>query len=391
MPDHPGPSQTMPPTKADPANPRPHVLHVFQPDTGGVPGYVANLTYGLLDRGWRVTLAGPASAQTPREAAAAGAELIPLDLPRGAHPRHDLAAIATLSRAIRRRGVDVVHAHSSKAGVVATWAARLNRRPCVYTPHGWSFQMSGHPLKQAFYARVERLHSRRGRNLTLVVSRAERTSALERHVCPPHDIEVVHTGLRPHPANVDRQSARGQLGLPQDAFVAVWVGRAGAQKRPQDLPALQKRLAGVATVLAIGNGLEGTEVAADLVAAGGIVAPPDLPPATGYAAADLLVHTAEWEGLPLVVLEAMQSRLPVVAYAVGGVEEQVRHGETGYLGRPRDVETLAGYVQELAQDGAICERFGRAAAARLESDFDFDQMVERIEHLYRRVRADRDG
>jgi glycosyltransferase involved in cell wall biosynthesis len=364
---------------------RPHVLHVFQPDTGGVPGYVANLTYGLLDHGWRVTLAGPAAAQAPREAAAAGAELIPLDLPRGAHPRHDLTAIATLSRAIRRRGVDVVHAHSSKAGVVATWAA------CVYTPHGWSFQMSGHPLKQAFYARVERLHSRRGRNLTLVVSRAERTSALERHVCPPHDIEVVHTGLRPPVEETDRETARRMLGLPEDAFVAVWVGRAGAQKRPQDLPELQKRLAGVATILAFGPGLKDTVPGADLVAAGGIVAPEDVLPAIGYAAADLLVHTAEWEGLPLVVLEAMQSGLPVVAYAVGGIEEQVSHGETGYLASPRDLEALAGYVQELAQDEVLCRRFGRAAALRLESDFDFDQMVERIEHLYRRVRADRDG
>lgn len=384
----------MPRTEADATSPphhRPHVLHVFLPDSGGVPGYVANLTSGLLDRGWRVTLAGPASAQAAEEAIAAGAEFVPLDLPRGAHPRHDAMAIARLAGVIHRRRVDIVHAHSSKAGVVAAWPARINGRPCVYTPHGWSFQMSGHQFKQRFYAWVERLHSRRGRQLTLVVSEAERVSALAWHVCPAGEIEVVHTGLRPRPTVLQRGSARAQLGLGEDEFVAVWVGRPGAQKRPQDLEPLQQRLRGVTTVLAFGSGLDEHDAGARFLAAGGRLPPPGSSPAVGYAAADLLVHTAEWEGLPLVVLEAMQYGLPVVAYDVGGVGEQVRHGETGFLTLPRDVMGLAAYVQELAQDHQICSRFGRAGAARLESDFDFDRMVDRIEHLYRLVRADRDG
>lgn len=365
-----------------------HVLQVLQPDRGGVPAYVDNLTRGLLRRGWNVTLAGPPGSAAVERATRAGANLVPLVLPRSPHVSRDPMAVARLVRTIRSERIDVVHAHSSKAGVLGAWAARITGCASVYSPHAWAFQMQGSLMTQSMYAAIERTHNYLGRDRIVLVSLAERAAAERWSICPSALTEVVHTGIPIGASGPSRMAARRTFGIGADQFVAAWVGRGSPQKRPQDVTPLQEQLAGAATMLVLGDGIEG-RLGAQFEQAGGVCAPAGTPVSAVYAAADVLVHTGAWEGFPLVVLEALQVGLPVVAYAVGGIMEQVIDTYNGYLVDRGDVRALAGCVRHLAVDVSKRARMSLAARELAEAAFDYDHMVAQVERVYDDVYAAR--
>jgi glycosyltransferase involved in cell wall biosynthesis len=195
-------------------------------------------------------------------------------------------------------------------------------------------------------------------------------------------VQVVKTGLPPSrlPA---RAAARAELGLAADEIVAVWVGRPGAQKRPEDLIPIARRLTGRIRVLAVCQEAHGTLLAEQLRAAGVLLAGKESAPAAAYAAADMLVQTSAWEAAPLAVLEAMGAELPVIAYDVGGVGEQIRAGRTGYLVGPGDIEMLCECALSLADRPQLRARMGRAGRERAQQHFTYGEMLERLVSAYR--------
>jgi glycosyltransferase involved in cell wall biosynthesis len=365
--------------------PRPHVLQVFQPLTGGVRQYAANLTEGLLAAGWRVSVACPPAAEVAERLQAAGAQILPLDVERSPRAWQDARAVRKLARWCRENDVALIHGHSTKASLLVALTARRAGIPSVYTPHGWAFQMRVHPALRAAYALFERQLAHRCHATVFAVSASERAAAERWRVAPRGRIQVIRTGLPQAEPAITRSAARRELSLPDDAVVAVWVGRVGAQKRPQDLAQLARKLAGTVTVLTLCEGLEGTALADELRACGVILAPARCEPAMVYAAADLALMTSDWESFPLVVLEAMAARLPVVSYSVGGISEQVRAGRTGYLVRPGDIETMSECVLTLAENAVLRERMGDAGHLRAASLFDSASMLERTMQAYLNV------
>ncbi len=298
------------------------VVQVFEPPIGGVPAYVLALSAGLVERGWSVDVIHPVGDELRDAVLDAGANSIALELSHGPHPS-DARVSGAIARLLRYRNADVVHSHSTKAGLLAGVAARKAGVPSVYTPHGWAFQRRDiGPLSRSGYTGLERGLARWCHGSVVVVSNEERTEALQRSVASPERLHVVHTGLRDRRVP-DRTSARRVLGLSADELVAVWVGRWAPQKRPADLAPLARRLAGTARIVALGQGLADSPEGAAFLAEGGVIPPETINPGIAYAAADLFVQTSAWEGLSIAVLEAMSAGLPVVAYAVGGLPEQV--------------------------------------------------------------------
>ena len=142
----------------------------------------SQLTDGLLDRGWQVSVAGPAAAIESWGLHARGAGAQPLSLARGPRPLRDAREVARLAEHIRRAKVDLVHTHSSKAGLVAGLAARRAGVPVVHTPHSWAFEMrSPRPVRGTFAA-MERALTRRCRSAIVAVSDYEQRVALDRGV-----------------------------------------------------------------------------------------------------------------------------------------------------------------------------------------------------------------
>lgn len=365
---------------------RPHVLQVFEPRTGGVPRYTENLARGLLDHGWRVSVACSPQCKVHDALLATGIDVMALDVRRSLQPARDSRAVAQLARWCREHNVTLIHGHSSKAGMLVALAGARAEIPSVYTPHGWAFERLVGPPLRAQYAFVERQLAVRYHAAVVTVSDSGRAAAERWRVAPRGRIRVVRTGLPPAPS-IGRDAARRRLGIEPESLVAAWVGRVGAQKQPDHLTSIARHLAGRVEVVALCDGVHGTELADELRAAEVRLLDPGAEPAAVYAAADLLVHTSAWEASPLVVLEAMGAKLPVVAYDVGGLREQVRPGRTGFLVKPGDIEAMCRSVLALARDPLAREEIGNQAHRTVATAFSYSSMLDQIGQVYTAIAA----
>lgn len=367
-----------------------HVLHVFEPRTGGVPNYATMLTDGLLARGWQVTVACPPEARVCEDLHAGGVEILPLDVQRSPRPWQDSKAVRRIAHWCRRRGVTLIHGHSSKAGLLSALAGRRAGVPSVYTPHGWAFQMRVAPALRVAYALGERQFAHHCHAAVVSVSASGRTTAERWRVAPLGRIQVIRTGLPGRLLPIARASARAELGIADDAVVAAWIGRIGAPKRPHDLVPIAHALEGEVQIVALCEGIRGTALADQLERAGVSLVAPSCDPPTVYAAADMVLHTSDWEGCPLVVLEAMSAKLPVIAYGVGGIPEQVRAGRTGYLVQRGDVDMMSQCALALARNPVVRSRMGEAGYQRAARAFSYDSMLDQTIEMYLAVAGPQD-
>jgi glycosyltransferase involved in cell wall biosynthesis len=362
----------------------PHVLQVFQPAIGGVPAYVANLARGLRERGWRVSVAAPAGHSAAAELDGIAEHRLEIGSASGWSPGADARALRALLDFTRHHQVDLLHAHSSKASLLAGLTSAWSGRPSIYTPHTWAFQREGSAAAAAAYAGVEALLARRCHSRVVVVSDCEARAATRWHVASQAALELVCSGLPRTRGRPSRFVARNRLALDPEVPVVAWIGRRHPAKRPQDLGTLATRLRGRAQLVALGQGLVGSPEGSALVQAGGRIVP-RAEPRVLLSAADVFVLTSAWEALPFCVLEAMEAGLPVVGYDVGGLHAQVVDGATGFLVSPGDVAELARRVMLLVEDPALRVALGAAARRRLDARFSYDGMVSAIDRVYREV------
>ncbi|HZS34179.1 MAG TPA: glycosyltransferase [Methylomirabilota bacterium] len=153
-------------------------------------------------------------------------------------PRRDLAALLALRRLFERSRPDIVHTHSSKAGILGRLAARWARVPViVHTVHGWGFHGSTPPVRRAAYVGLERLVARWTTRL-VVVSERDRTTGLGDRIGTPGQYTLIRSGVDLAPfrdARQHRAAVRASLGVPPAAPVIGAVTRLAAQKDPTTL------------------------------------------------------------------------------------------------------------------------------------------------------------
>ncbi|MFI7124540.1 glycosyltransferase [Nonomuraea sp. NPDC050153] len=352
----------------------PGVLHVTQPVDGGVGAYVAMAAADQARRGWRVAVACPGTGPLAGELDRLGVRR--LEWTAGRAPGlSDAVQAARLRRIVGEFGPDVVHLHSSKAGLAGRAALR-GRVPTLFQPHGWSWLAARGVAATAALA-WERLAARWADRLICV---GADEAALARRHGVPGDLVVVRNGVdlrRFRPAGPrERAEARACHGIAGDTPLAVCVGRVTRQKGQDLLLAAWERVAardGRARLAVVGDGpLLGAlrSRAVPGVHFAGAVA--DVRP--WYAAADVVVLPSRWEGLPLTALEAMATGRPVVACAVPGLTELVTGG-AGALVRPGDGAGLAEALLVRLGQPALAAAEG-VAAATLAGGFGVDGALD---------------
>jgi glycosyltransferase involved in cell wall biosynthesis len=356
------------------------VLHVSQPGDGGAGRVVADLARDQLARGFAVAVAATPEGELADAVETMGARLAAWRAARQPGPS-TVGETRALARIVAAERPDLVHLHSSKAGLAGRLALR-GRVPTLFQPHSWSFEPLRGPLRRAAI-----LWERRAAAWTtalVCVSEGERERG---------EAEGIRARYRVIPNGVDleafaeagpeeRKAARVRLGL-ADGPVAVCIARLCRQKGQDVLveawPAVRARVPEARLVL-VGGGPATAELRAVASAAVELVGPRD-DVVDWLAAADLVVAPSRWEGMSLALLEAMASGRSVVATDVPGVHEALGD-EAGAVVAPEAVAELADAVAARLSDPALAEAEGAAGRKRAERQHDLRTTHDRIADLY---------
>lgn len=313
------------------------ILLVVEPGIDGVFRHVEGLAHYLIEAGDTVFLAYSDKRGSPQldELVALvqrrGGAVLNLRVTNSPGPA-DIVALVRLRGFVRRHQPDIIHGHSSKAGVLARALRILGvRQPIFYTAHAYYGLVPRKGLKSRFFNFVEWLFGRVG--VSINISRDEAAFAERKLNIPPERIRVIHNPVDSSlftPATMEqRNAARLALKLPTDRIVLGAIGRSSFQKDPQTLyravaPVLHEEENLV--LFHVGKGEmddELAELAKELGIADRVIRLPYLDaPAVFYHAVDALIITSRYEaGWPIVMLEALASDLPVITSNAPGMSD----------------------------------------------------------------------
>lgn len=373
------------------------ILHIItRLDRGGSAENTLLTATGLDPERFDVTVAvGPTAGDpgpTLLRARERGVTFVDVpSLIRAPHPWQDLRAALDLRRLVRDGSWDVVHTHTSKAGILGRWAAqRGGVRAIVHTPHGHVFYGYYGRLVTSAFVRLERLAAGWCHRL-VALTPADRDDHLRFGVGAPSQWVVVHSGVdfsaleQPGPTHAQ---VRASLGLGERDVIVATLGRLTAVKGQEDLVRAVARLREQhprIVLLLIGDGEE-EEALRELAAREGVA---DRTLFVGWRtdvgdllrAVDLFALPSHNEGMGKALVEAMYLERPVVASRVGGVPELVEDGVEGLLVPPRSPADLADALDRLLRDPQRARELG-ARAARRAREYSSERMVQRLADLY---------
>ena len=377
-----------------------HICHVItRLIVGGAQENTILTCEGLHQRGHRVTLIsgptrGPEGSLVER-ARQGGYEFIELrELIRAVNPWMDTRARRCLRMEFMRLRPDVVHTHSSKAGIIGRLAARDARVPIiVHTIHGMSFNLTQPWFVRKLYAWLERMAARRT-DAIVTVADAMIAQSVAAGICSRDKMQTIYSGMEVEqftPTAAVRAAVRAEWGVADDEVVVGTVARLFRRKGYEQLipiMAAAVRRQPRFRFVWIGDGAQRPEYEAELARLGltdrtrlvGLIPPADVPRV--LAGCDILAHTSQWEGLPRAVVQALLMQVPAVAFDIDGTPEVVLDGRTGRVVRLNDLDGFVGGLCELAGDAGLRQRMGRAGRGHCLDRFDWRRMEDQLEALY---------
>jgi glycosyltransferase involved in cell wall biosynthesis len=312
-------------------------------------------------------------------------------------PVTDARCLRDLRRLIRSWRPDVVHTHSSKAGILGRLAARAERVGCiVHTIHGLPFHPYQSRIINAAYIVAERVAARRCDRIVCVAD-AMRDGALRAGIGRPEQYVTIYSGIEIQkflsPAR-PRQEVRAALGLAAEDFVLGTVSRLAELKGHDDLldaldPLMRERLE--LRLLWVGDGWWRERLLRRVEQMGhrgrvthtGLVDPDRVP--DYLHAMDALIHPSYREGLPRAVPQALLCGVPVAVYDLDGAREATGDGRAGLLIPPGDRARLREAVEWLMDHPAQRREMAACGREACRRRFAAPVMVERLEELYASV------
>jgi glycosyltransferase involved in cell wall biosynthesis len=347
---------------------------------GGASSHLLDLAGGVQAKGHNVTIIVGGSGLVADVARSRGLDCICLpSLVREISLLKDIKCIFDLKSIFKALKPDLVHLHSAKAGMVGRLSAMLLGIPVVYTVHGWPFTEGVSSKKQIFYRIIEKVMARITSQI-ITVSEFDKEIAIRARVAKSEKMKVVHNGVS-ELLTVDVEPEKNRD--PKLIMVARFEDPKDHQLVIRELNNIRDRKW---IMEFIGDG-PNLERAKETVSALGLDsriifcgACNDVP--QRLSRADIFVLASRWEGFPLVILEAMRARLPVIASDVGGVKESVDHGVTGIL-VPRSSETgMAVALESLIGSPDLRNSMGLNGRASFEANFTLETMLNKTLKVY---------
>jgi len=388
---------------------RPCVMHVItRMDMGGSAQNTLLSCTGLAEKYKTLLVFGASdeSAMTGderktvekglRRAEEKGVGIVCVDfLVRRIDPLRDIAALFSLFRLMRKYRPDIVHTHTSKAGMLGRLAALAARIPhVVHTPHGHVFFGHFSPNAARIFFMAEKMIEPVTERF-IALTKGEMSDYIRFSLTRPEKITVIHSGV-----DVARFSAlpsnpkglRAALGIPEDALVVGTAGWLLPIKGPDILMSAMERVCWPVRddifLVYAGKGEMEAELrnracksgfSGNVVFAGWRKDMHDV-----MAAFDIFVLPSRNEGMGRVIVEAMAAGKPVVASNVGGIPDLVKHGVNGFLVPKEDPEALGIAILKMAGDSGLRSAMGMAGK-RIAPAWDVSHMLEKIDKIYSEV------
>ncbi len=318
------------------------------------------------------------------------------DLVRQISLRQDRAAAKSLRTLLGQLKPDVVHTHSSKAGIIGRKvAAEIGGMKIVHTIHGLAYHRFNSWWRNRLYISLEKTAAKRS-DAIICVADAMADQALAAGVGKPSQYVTVYSGMeiepyltRPPEADAFRKS----LKLPADAVLVTQVSRLAELKGHEFIIEAAKRIYDERVIFCfVGDGHWREKIERQIAKAGltdrfrltGLLRPEQIPAV--MHSTDILVHCSLREGLARTLPQAMLAGLPVISFDIDGAREVVDH-ETGILLPPKDTIGLIESIKLLVEHKQLREKLGQAGRERCRVRFDWRTMVDQIEQVYQQLLA----
>ena len=277
---------------------------------------------------------------------------------------------------MRQEQPDVLHLHSSKAGVLGrlavllAWACLCRRTHVIYSPHGFAFlRQDVSAAKQKLFLLFEQVAAKLGGTLLACsASEAELASSLVRH---PR-VRLIENAA-------DLCEVQRSTGSSDGLLNVVNAGRVCYQKAPWRFKAVAQRCDKLpARFVWLGDGDLAHELQGDNLQTSGWLSRAEV--VEQLAKADIFLMPSLWEGMPLALIEAQASGVPAVVANVVGCKDVVQHGVTGFV--CDNDEDLCKRTRQLINDASLRQRMGENAAQMARKRFAVERMNDELLKLY---------
>lgn len=352
------------------------LLIVPRMNIGGAETYVATVALGLKESGWNVVVASGGGLLAE--------QLVNKGIKHCYVPIRVNASLAAylIEKIVKRYQIDIIHANSSAAGIVAVKVKKKLHIPTIYTAHG----VFGHNAKEMTLNECDRI---------ICVSEFVRAYAIEKGFTP-EKLVTIYSGIdlnRFKPNSEKVRLIRENIGIPQDAFTVAIVSRIKNlhNKGHADILQVLQNYADAKNwhLMVIGKGkgkwslqyqIWKHNLRSRVHVLGHIVNVEEV-----LDGVDVVVLPSKFETFGLVIAEAMAMEKPVIAYAVGGTPEVIDNEHSGYLVEKDAINCLYEKLASLEKDKVLCSSMGEQGRKRVEKLFSRDKMIENILTLYKNL------
>ncbi len=368
------------------------ILYEHELDYGGVETHLQSLLSRLAEDGLSFVIVSPVSARFRDAAQSLGARVVPFARWSAFNP----FAIFELARILKREGVDLVHAQSPIAAAPGRLAAKVLGLPVVVTVHLPVTQYHGtrHTIRARLgrwvYVNLDRFLNHTMTDRLVYVAQHVRDESVASGLSPEKRSIVIPNGidLGNFRQSVDRDGLRSSFKLLPGAKVITFIGRLDEQKGVDLLlEATAQLLPGEKEVeiWLVGDG----PIRAELQQLAARLGIEDRVKFWGYQAqierylyaSDIFALPSRYEGMPVVLLEALAAGIPCVVSRVGDNDLVVEDGKQGLVVPPNDVAALTKALSSLLRSPEVRQQMSEEAICRSE-DFSDERMAQRYSEVY---------
>jgi Glycosyltransferase len=310
-----------------------------------------------------------------------------IDINREISLKGDIKALIQLYKVIKKYNPDLIYVHSSKAGALGRIVNILTRKPIIYNPHGWAFNMGSSNKKKVIYKLIEKILAKKCDQI-IAISEQEKKSALSNKICEEEKIQVIFNGIDVEEYEnsiIDKYKCRKKLGIPNDSVVIGMVGRISKQKAPDTFikvaAKIKKKLPNAFFVI-VGDGDERKKIEELIDKLGlrdSILIAGWVKNSYEYIQAfDVAMLLSRWEGFGLAIAEYMISKKPIIATNVDAIPNLITNDETGVLVEVDNVSEIVKGIVKIINNKEFSDYIAENARIKVKKDFDVRRVA--LEH-----------